>query len=185
MPRLSEPALAHGVLGEQPVLKGLRPWQVGDAHAVREAFADPGVQQWHVLRIDDDAEAVAWIEQWAGRWAAEKAASWAVVGDDGEVLGQIGLRRIELDEAKADLSYWMLPAARGRGVAGGAVRTLTDWCFGTLGLHRLVIAHSVRNEQSCRVATKAGFALEGTHRDSMLHADGWHDAHTHARLSGD
>lgn len=186
MPRLGEPAVVAGTLKglPQPVLPGIRPWRAGDTAAVREAFGDENTQRWHVLRIDDEAEALAWIAQWPQRWAEEEAASWAIVEGD-KALGQIGLRGINLYEAQAHLSYWVLPSARGRGLAGRAVLTLTDWCFGTLGLHRLTIDHSVRNEGSCRVATKAGFPLEGTHRDSMLHADGYHDAHTHARLSSD
>ncbi|GAB2578330.1 GNAT family N-acetyltransferase [Kribbella endophytica] len=170
---------------EQPELPGMRPWLDGDATAVREAFGDPGTQRWHVLRIDDDAEALQWIAQWPGRWAAEEAASWAIVSGDGQAVGQIGLRGIDLYEAKAHLSYWVLPAARGRGLAGRAVGTLTEWAFTKLGLHRLSIEHSVHNVDSCRVATKAGFPLEGTLRGSMLHTDGWHDAHSHARLAGD
>jgi RimJ/RimL family protein N-acetyltransferase len=166
-------------------MPGLRPWRAGDAAAVREAFGDSDTQRWHVLRIDDHAEALEWIAQWPRRWAAEEAASWAIVGDDDQALGQIGLRGLELAEAKSHLSYWVLPSARGRGLAGQAVHTLTDWCFGSLRLHRLSIEHSVHNEGSCRVATKAGFPLEGTLRGSMLHADGWHDGHSHARLAAD
>jgi ribosomal-protein-alanine N-acetyltransferase len=187
VPRLTEPALAAGTLRdlEQPTLPGLRPWRESDAAAVREAFSDPGTQRWHILRIDDDAEAMRWIAQWPDRWTAEEAASWAITGDGDQALGQIGLRGVSLYEAKAHLSYWVLPSVRGQGLAGQAVRTLTDWCFGSFRLHRLSIEHSVHNVGSCRVATKAGFPLEGTLRGSMLHADGWHDAHTHARLVGD
>ncbi len=163
----------------------MRPWSDGDAAAVREAFGDPGTQRWHVLRIDDDAEALAWIARWPQRWVDEEAASWAIAGGDGEALGQIGLRGIDLYEAKAHISYWVLPSARGRGLAGRAVATLTEWSFETLGLHRLTIDHSVHNEGSCRVAAKAGFPLEGVLRGSMLHADGWHDAHLHGRLATD
>ena len=36
-----------------------------------------------------------------------------------------------------------------------------------------------------RVATRAGFRLEGTKRGDALHADGWHDMHLHARVSCD
>ena len=35
------------------------------------------------------------------------------------------------------------------------------------------------------MAAKAGFALEGTKRSALLHADGWHDMHLHARIRGD
>jgi RimJ/RimL family protein N-acetyltransferase len=35
------------------------------------------------------------------------------------------------------------------------------------------------------VATRAGFSLVGILRGFMLHADGWHDVHMHARLATD
>ncbi|WP_318216175.1 GNAT family protein [Streptomyces sp. SCL15-6] len=54
-----------------------------------------------------------------------------------------------------------------------------------IGSEGLGLAHSVRNEASWRVATKTGFALEGTRRPSHLYADGRHDMHLHARLRGD
>ncbi|OEJ33089.1 GNAT family N-acetyltransferase [Streptomyces subrutilus] len=37
----------------------------------------------------------------------------------------------------------------------------------------------------CAVATKAGYPLECTMRGALLHADGWHDEHLHARLRTD
>ncbi len=44
--------------------------------------------------------------------------------------------------------------------------------------------HSTRNEASCKVALAAGFAPEGTLRESGKHVDGWYDMHLHARLAG-
>ena len=38
------------------------------------------------------------------------------------------------------------------------------------------------NTASCRVAGKAGFHLEATLRSVLLHSDGWHDMHLHARI---
>jgi RimJ/RimL family protein N-acetyltransferase len=161
----------------------LRPWRETDAGVVRSAFDSPEIQRWHVRRMDTDAEALDWIAAWPTRWAAETAASWAIVdsGSDRPV-GQVGLRDISLFEASADLSYWVLPAVRGDGVAPRATLALARWVFHTVGLHRLALRHSTRNAASCRVATKAGFALEGTMRSALQHADGWHDMHIHARL---
>ena len=49
-----------------------------------------------------------------------------------------------------------------------------------------LIGHAVENEASCRVAQKAGFALEGITRKSWRYADGnLHDEHLHARLRTD
>jgi RimJ/RimL family protein N-acetyltransferase len=161
----------------------LRPWRPADHEAVVTAFTDPAIQQWHARSVTE-AEAQDWIEQWPGRWQAESAASWAVI-DDGVVAGQIGLRRIDLDEGLASISYWVLPDARGRRLAPRALTALTRWAFEDLGLHRLELSHSTANPASCRVAQRCGYLPEGTKRSEARHADGWHDMHAHARLATD
>jgi len=146
-------------------------------------YSDPAIQQWHD-RTMDMAEAVAWLEAWPNRWREETSCGWAVT-DGRQVLGQIAFRTIDLYEGSAEVSYWVLPAARGRGVAQQAVLALTNWSFDVLGLHRIEINHSALNVASCRVATRAGYALEGTKRSQTLHPDGWHDMHQHARIATD
>jgi RimJ/RimL family protein N-acetyltransferase len=162
----------------------LRPWRSSDAEMVRKAFDCPEIQRWHVRRMDSHDEAVAWTAGWETRWDNETDASWAITDSD-RPIGQVGLRTISLFEGSAELSYWVLPEARGSGVAGRAAHAVTQWTFDVLGLHRVVLQHSTANLASCRVAAKLGFRDEGTMRDALLHADGWHDAHTHARLRTD
>ncbi|MEV6906165.1 GNAT family N-acetyltransferase [Amycolatopsis sp. NPDC051071] len=193
MPLLIEPVLPSGTFRDagQPCLivderLVLRPWCAEDTEAVEAAFACPAIQRWHVRRIDGEDEARTWIDGWDRRWTAETDASWAVVdARDDRAVGQVGLRTISLFEASAQLSYWVLPSVRGAGIASGAVAALTRWAFETAGLNRLSLLHSTANAASCRVADKAGYGLEGTLRSSMLHADGWHDVHVHARLRTD
>jgi ribosomal-protein-alanine N-acetyltransferase len=159
----------------------LRPWRVSDVPAVVEAYRDPAIQRWHV-RSMSETEATTWVLAWADRWAAETAASWAVTVD-GVLVGRMGLRVLDLAEGHGDVAYWVLPAGRGRGVAPRALAAVTEWMFTHVGLHRISLEHSTSNEASCRVATKAGYAVEGTKLSSGLHADGWHDMHLHARLN--
>jgi ribosomal-protein-alanine N-acetyltransferase len=135
--------------------------------------------------MDGQDEALAWIAQWAARWDDENAASWAVCDSADEALGQIGLRNISLAEGSASLSYWVTPSARGRGLAARATQALTGWVFATIGFNRLGIQHSTANVASCRVAGRAGFLPEGTLRQAIKHADGWHDWHLHGRLRTD
>jgi ribosomal-protein-alanine N-acetyltransferase len=182
----------------QPVLPidaalSLRPWTAADATAVIAAYSDPDIRRWHARAVDTEAEARALIGRWNSAWSAESGANWAIVragspnGDRGPggdvVLGRIALRMIETEQGRAECAYWTLPAARGGGVATKALGALTDWAFEDAGFHRLFLVHSTSNDASCRVATKAGFAPEGVQRSSILHADGWHDMHVHARIS--
>jgi RimJ/RimL family protein N-acetyltransferase len=168
----------------QPEITGdgvlLRPWSPDDVDAVLAGYTDPGVQRWHT-RSMDAGEAREWIAGWPGRWRAETGAGWAITADD-RVAGQISLRGVHLEEGLADVSYWVLPAARGRQIAPRALGALTRWCFDDLGLHRIEVEHSTANPASCRVAERAGFAFEGTKRSAAWHTDGWHDMHLHARI---
>lgn len=189
MPPSVSPVVLAGHINRnaQPVLRAdeltLRPWLPCDAPAVLQAFSDPAIQRWHRQAMTSESEALAWIGQWSDRWQAERDACWAVTRA-AEVLGRVSLRAISLAAGIAQLTYWMLPAARGLGVAPRAAEQVARWAFET-GIHRLELHHSVANTASCRVADKLGFPLEGTLRSALLHKDGWHDVHLHAQVSDD
>ena len=176
---------------EQPVFQlangmRLRPWESRDAEVLVDASRDPGIQHWNRpghLTIDDVRERIA---RWRRRWETEEAAVWAVQrSDDDLAVGLIGVGDMDLKGGNAELLYWLIPAGRGSGAMVDATIRVSRWALDELGLHRLRITHSVANTASCRVAEKAGFALEGTMRSALLHADGWHDEHLHARIKGD
>lgn len=89
---------------------------------------------------------------------AETDASWAVTDRSGSAVGYVAVRSLFLAAAQAEVSYWLLPNARGAGLAAHAARVVTEWGFTTLRLHRIFLTHSVRNEPSCRVAQALDFA---------------------------
>ncbi len=97
----------------------------------------------------------------------------------------MALRGLDFDDGVANVAYWVLPAARGAGVASRALAAVSAWALDDIGFHRLELDHSTRNHASCRVATKAGYRLEGTKRNAAVHDDGRHDMHLHARVRGD
>ncbi|WP_406739314.1 GNAT family N-acetyltransferase [Streptomyces sp. NBC_00853] len=175
---------------EQPVLAltggwELRPWHPDDADALCAAGQDRAVRLWNRLLVDSPEEARQRIERMHRRWQAELGAIWAVARPDCPAVGLIGWNDVDLQGGSAEIVYWLLPAARGGGVAVEATRRVSRWALDDLGLHRLRLCHSVANPASCRVADKAGYTFEGTMRGALLHADGWHDQHLHALVRGD
>jgi len=164
----------------------LRPWHPDDAHALVAAGQDPAIRQWNLLPELSPEEARERIDRMHGRWRAEQGAIWAMARPDGgPAVGLIGWNGVDLHGGDAEIVYWLLPAARGGGVAVEAVRRVSRWALDELGLHRLRLCHSAANPASCRVAAKAGYTFEGTMRSALLHADGWHDQHLHALVQGD
>jgi RimJ/RimL family protein N-acetyltransferase len=183
------PTIAAGTLarGPQPVLPAaggllLRPWQEADVPVFLAAYQDPEIQRWHTRRPGSEPAVRRWFDRYRRDWAEELGGHWAVTRGGGTVLGRIAFRGLDLDDGVGGCAYWVLPAARGAGVASRALTALSEWALGGVGFHRLELDHSTRNEASCRVATRSGFALEGTKRSAAVHADGRHDMHLHARV---
>lgn len=191
VPRLVLPVITAGSIArhEQPTLAAsgnvtLRQWQQKDRQALIAAFADREIQRWHFLRIDSPTEAEEWITATRVGWRTETVATWAIVlGDRSEVVGRISLYFLNLRNGLGEVSYWVVPQARGAGLATCALETVSKWAFDELGMHRVEVAHSTVNLSSCRVATKAGFEPEGTRTSALLHNDGWHDMHVHRRIA--
>ena len=142
----------------------LRPWTDGDAGVALAGLSDPASTRWSPHPpLPDLAAARGWIAGRSERWADGRAASWAVE-EDGVVVGAMSLREINRIDQWATAAYWTLPAARGRAVAPRALTLASTYAVDGLGLHRVQLQHALANTASCRVAAKAGFALEGTQR---------------------
>jgi RimJ/RimL family protein N-acetyltransferase len=191
MPILVAPVVEAGTMAgaDQPDIVvdaelRLRPWRAEDAPAVVRAFSDPEIQHWHFRRCENEAEALQWIRECNDQWRSETCASWAVTRTDtDEVVGRAAVHTV-LRDGYGEVTYWVLPGARGEGIATRAAITATQWAHG-VGLHRVQLQHSTRNEASARVAVKAEFVSEGIRRGANLHDDGWHDMHLYARLATD
>ncbi|MFE4969008.1 GNAT family N-acetyltransferase [Streptomyces sp. NPDC056660] len=188
----TRPVIASGLLGgsPQPALPTsggllLRPWEEADVPAFLSAYRDDEIRRWHTRRPATESQVREWFDAYRQDWKHERGGHWAITRDGVEVLGRIALRGFDFDDGIAGAAYWVLPAARGVGVASRALLTLTVWAFDEIGLQRLELDHSTRNQASCRVATKCGYLLEGTKRSAAVHDDGRHDMHLHARIQGD
>lgn len=158
----------------------LRPWTSSDVPAVVAAYDDPAIRRWHTMSMAP-SEAEQWVTAAHRGWTSETSASWAIVNQD-MLVGRMSLRQVDLEDGVAEVGYWVTALARGRTIAPRALTAVSYWALHNLGLHRLELEHSTRNQASCRVAAKAGYRFEGTKRSSGLHDDGWHDMHLHAKL---
>ncbi|MFG1809695.1 GNAT family N-acetyltransferase [Streptomyces sp. NPDC049040] len=172
----------------------LRHWRADDERdvaAVLAGVSDPEFLRWNTMPqpILDEAAVVAFIHRRAQAWRLGSAVSFCVTAaNDDTPIGQIGLHAIDRAGCSATVGYWVLPEARGRGVATGSLDMITSWAFATLPLHRIDLKHAAGHDASCAVAERCGFAHEGTLRGAMLAAAparGFRDAHLHARLATD
>jgi RimJ/RimL family protein N-acetyltransferase len=163
----------------------LRPWRLADAEDFWTALQDPEIALWNGSGSASRDDAVAVLARRAN-WSTGDHASWAIVDADDRLLGSLSLHRIDLLERDAEIGYWTVPAARGRGVAPRTVAAVCGWAFDVLGLERIELVHAAENVASGRVAEKAGFTREGRLRRSHRYGDGErHDELLWARLAED
>ncbi|KES07419.1 acetyltransferase [Streptomyces toyocaensis] len=172
----------------------LGPWDPAspaDVDVWLRGTTDPEFRRWNTpLRpVADRAGARETLRVRAEQAADGGAASFRIAdADTGTVLGHIAVNEIRPVLRVGRVGYWVLPEARGRGVATRALLLAAHWAFTELGLHRLELDHAVGHEASCRVAERCGFRYEGTMRGAVFAADrhdAFRDAHLHARLATD
>lgn len=98
-----------------------------------------------------------------------------------ELIGQVSISGVQYGAARtASIGYWIDHAHAGQGYTPEAVAVAADYCYATLGLHRLEINIRPENQASLRVVQKLGFRDEGL-RERFLHIDGdWRDHRTFA-----
>jgi RimJ/RimL family protein N-acetyltransferase len=150
----------------------LRPWRDDDAPAVTAACKDPEIARWIPIIPSpySDEDARAFLEQSRVNWELGDAYNFAVVNEDGELLGSIAMRVLRF--RTGHIGYWVTGDARGRGIATKALNALCRWAVDDLGLKRLELVTDPRNVASQRVAEKAGFQREGILRSALEYRDG-------------
>jgi RimJ/RimL family protein N-acetyltransferase len=155
----------------------LRDWRDADAAALAPVCGEWDVCAFTSVPWDfSAAAALAWIERQRRKRAAGTVLALAIQapGDD-RALGNVNLARLEERDREAELGYWLVPAARGRGLASAAASLLVDWGLHDLGLERVELAILPENLPSRRVAERVGARPEGVRKRSH-HADGlWWD----------
>jgi RimJ/RimL family protein N-acetyltransferase len=153
----------------------IRPFRIEDA-PVLVAGIDADVVRFASLK---------WADATADRLADEIAADWPARAREGRAasLSIRDARTDDLDgyflvynvdrwEGRCEIGFWVLPHARGQGVASRAVGLIARWAFDDLALIRIQATTDVDNVASQRVLEKNGFRREGLLRSLTRREDG-------------
>ena len=177
-----EPALADDAIRLEPLAEALAPelaWVLA---------GDPDIERFTRLPVDADADFLtAWLGRYERAWDDDGSAAGFAVRDagTGSVIGFAGFVTLELDRRQGEIGYVVAPEARGRGVAGRTLGLLTRWGFDVLDVLRIELQIDTANEPSARVARRAGYRLEGTHRNTYVKEGLRADVDVWSRLATD
>jgi ribosomal-protein-alanine N-acetyltransferase len=177
-PPLKVPELAAGPTR-------LRPFRLTDLPLVREAATDPYIPTiTSVPAVYDDTEGRAFILRQIDRSDDGHGYPFVITDatDPDRGIGGIGLWLREIDSGRASIGYWLAPSARGRHLAGWALRGVVAFAFETLGIPRLHLFVEPWNVASQRTAEAAGFAQEALLRGWERVEGTQHDAFSYVLL---
>lgn len=146
-----EPQLSDGVVT-------LRPPDERDLEAIDQGVNDPDVVRWFG-RPKVRAPGILAVNR--QRWR-DGSPTFAICEIGDACLGHVWINISSTDPGTGSVGYWLLPSARGRGLATRAVRLLTTWAVGALGLDPIRLVTESANEQSQGVAARSGFRRRGT-----------------------
>lgn len=114
--------------------------------------------------------------------AMEDAPAWLQAGhaitltivEDGcdECRGQVHADRFDWEHAHAELTVWVAPAARGRGLGSAALALAAEWLLEAAGLVRVHVLLAPSGEAALRTALAAGFSREGVLRARAREVEG-------------
>jgi [ribosomal protein S5]-alanine N-acetyltransferase len=154
-------------MSTQPTLETvrllLRPFRTSDADEVQRLAGDRAVADT-TLKIPhpyEDGMAEKWISNHRDWFARGQQAVFAItLRPSGILIGAIGLR-IDAEDQRAELGYWIGKPFWNQGYCTEAARAVLDFGFTHLGLKRVYAHHFARNPASGRVMQKLGMVHEG------------------------
>lgn len=111
------------------------------------------------------------LEGWCAAYENNNAYNWAMEFE-GQVIGNISVVRISDKSEYAELGYCMSRKYWNKGLMTEAARAVIDFLFSEIGVHRVTIAHAVKNPASGKVAQKCGLTYEGTKRETFKSSRG-------------
>jgi len=147
----------------------LRPWNERDVEVVLAAGLDGLISRYRYSLPRTTDAARTWITAATAERLAGTRLELAIT-EDGTPAGSVALA--EIAHGNAMVRYWLLPKARGRGLASRAVRLLANWSFSRLDLGRLAAFIELENRASEAVLERCGFVKEGRLRRHIVGPDG-------------
>jgi RimJ/RimL family protein N-acetyltransferase len=134
---------------------------LGDVDAILPAFTDPELREaGNLPAFSRDGLVASLAEMPVLAETGRLLALAAIDAETDEVLGGGTLHHLDAERAIVEIGYFVLPQARGRGVATTVARLLAEHAF-SLGIVRVAAYVNVGNTASERVLERAGFTREG------------------------
>jgi RimJ/RimL family protein N-acetyltransferase len=154
--------------------------------AIRESIAE--ISPWLAFAHEDYSlsETRDFLGKRPEGWKKDTEYVFGILDSrDGSYIGTCGFSRIDTENRRANLGYWVRTSRTGQGVASAATLLLAKWGFMVAKLCRIEILAATDNKASQRVAEKTGAQREGILRNRLKIGNDLQDAVMYSLLPKD
>ena len=165
----------------------LRSFTLGDAADIQCLAGERAVASTltNMPHPYEDGMAEEWMRACSDKFKKDEALNFAVTRrTDKRLIGGIQLR-LEQENERAELGYWIGKPYWNHGYATEAARAVVAYCFEVLKLNRIYAYHFTRNSASGRVLEKIGMRYEGCRRQHTKKWDNFEDSRGYGMLKAD
>lgn len=158
----------------------LRPLELDDVDLIWGDISDPEISRFMAWDAHKDrSQTLEFLQNEITRRETGRGITWAIFKDKSfcGIFSLIGLVRSHrsLTYNKAELAYWLSRKYQGQGIMTEAGRSVLDFAFGELGLHKLFVSHFSINTASENLIKRLGFRYVGEQRAEFQKDGVWHD----------
>ncbi|WP_404454887.1 GNAT family N-acetyltransferase [Oceanobacillus kapialis] len=158
-----------------------------DTDGLFALWSDPAVTEFmNIPAFKDVAQAREMIRLLTSLAEEMKAQRYTIhLKGSGKIIGSCGYNVLDFTNQKTELGYELAKEHWGKGYATEAIRTLVNYAFTELDMHRIEAKVEPQNRNSIRLLQKLGFIFEGTLRDAEKAKGEFVDLAMYARLRTD
>lgn len=146
----------------------LRRFEYADNQSMRAHWiSDPNIQSMYSEPVyNTEKEVEELLTKYIDSYEKEHYYRWAIIlKDTNECIGQIAYFLINQNNHFGEIEYCIGSTFHKQGFATEATKSIMQYGFEQINLHKIQVCHKANNEASKRLILKCGFKYEGTLRD--------------------
>lgn len=144
-----------------------------DENMLKYWISDPAIQSMYSEPVYTTPQEVKeLLDKYIGAYEKDDYYRWAITfKETGECIGQISYFLVDSNNHFAEIEYCIGRCFQRKNLATEATKTVIQYGFDKMNLHKVQICHNSINIPSQKVIEKCGFVYEGTLRD-FFYMDG-------------
>ena len=156
-----------------------------DAESIFEYRSEPKIYLYQIQRPANIEDVTDFINSNI-KLETDPSKNWfniaIIFKKDNILIGDIGLFFFDRERIQLELGYTLSSLYQGKGYAEECLKSLIDYVFKSLNIHRIIASMDPRNIKSENLVKKLGLRLEAHHLKNMKIENEWVDTKIYAIL---